>query len=69
MASVHVFVELSRSRKGETDILEPQAGERRGEIVQETGRKLKVPLPSERVFPHSCPFKGWPSKHGSRISV
>ena len=34
VASVHVFVEFSGSRKGETDVLEPQAGERRGEISQ-----------------------------------
>ena len=33
---------------------------------QETGRKQMGSVHSERVFPHSCPFKGWPSKHGSR---
>ena len=36
VASVHVFVELSGYHKGETDVLERQAGERRGEITQET---------------------------------
>ena len=30
---------------------------------QETGRKQMGSVHSERAFPHSCPFKGWPSKH------